>query len=350
MSREGLQKKIERIQSSKFSKEIFNVELFLDAMSEKGYNQRTLSKRMDIDPASVSSWVTYKSMPKLPNATIICELLGVSRRDLILRGKRASDYKNMLIEKYEKELSGQADTEEKSTEESKEEKKDDLPKFRRITSSRVDECFNTINDNVLLLASVLLRGAKETSNNTESILKDILDRQNEMMMLCCDMMSRLDTLERKESIVVKRVEQSVELPLKCSPEEVVVDEVPLVKEKLYPKYTKESVDAILRSFSSDVKFKEFRGQVMNMAAIYSDIKGIASNQALSEVYKKMTNVYGIVFTQLRKEYKEKNGSNPSSTLQAVYSNEMYRSIMHSILSDMVSNAVEEVEVRNYGNV
>lgn len=63
---------------------------------------------------------------------------------------------------------------------------------------------------------------------------------------------------------------------------------------------------------------------------------------LSEAYKKLTNVYGVVYAQLRKDFYRVNGYSSKSTLEMVYwlqtNDKNYKGLLESILEDMVANA------------
>ena len=63
-----------------------------------------------------------------------------------------------------------------------------------------------------------------------------------------------------------------------------------------------------------------------------------SKDVLTEIYEKMTNVYGIVWEQDYKEWRRTNQGVPR-TLNIIFNNEQYKSIFESILSDKYDEAV-----------
>lgn len=74
-------------------------------------------------------------------------------------------------------------------------------------------------------------------------------------------------------------------------------------------------------------------------AIYDrNISYKMSKDVLTEIYEKMTNVYGIVWEQDYKEWRRTNQGVPR-TLNIIFNNEQYKSIFESILSDKYDEAV-----------
>lgn len=63
-----------------------------------------------------------------------------------------------------------------------------------------------------------------------------------------------------------------------------------------------------------------------------------SKDVLTEIYEKITNVYGIVWEQDYKEWRRTNQGVPR-TLNIIFNNEQYKSIFESILSDKYDEAV-----------
>lgn len=67
------------------------------------------------------------------------------------------------------------------------------------------------------------------------------------------------------------------------------------------------------------------------------------------IYKYMNRNYGIVWEQEIKDYVDRNNSvKKPSTIEAIYDNEMLRSIFDAVLSDMVGEVGEAGEVREVG--
>lgn len=66
---------------------------------------------------------------------------------------------------------------------------------------------------------------------------------------------------------------------------------------------------------------------------------------LSEAYKKLTNVYGVVYDQLRKDFYRVNGYSSQSTLEMVYwletNDKNYKGLLEAVVHDIVAN--EKVE-------
>lgn len=64
-------------------------------------------------------------------------------------------------------------------------------------------------------------------------------------------------------------------------------------------------------------------------------------EIMQYIYRYMNRVYGVVWDQEIKEYKERNGlSATPATIDVIYDNESYRSIFESILFDLCENSCE----------
>ncbi len=106
--------------------------------------------------------------------------------------------------------------------------------------------------------------------------------------------------------------------------------------------------------NADTKSNEMTYDKWRLEVIYPLVdklalsKGTDRRVILSSMYKKMNNIYGIVWPQLYKDYFNKYGSKSSSTLRSIYylekevpygtyGNEHYEDLLENLLKEDISN-------------
>lgn len=93
---------------------------------------------------------------------------------------------------------------------------------------------------------------------------------------------------------------------------------------------------------NEYKYQKWKAEVGDKVnAIYDrSLNYLESKEILREIYKYMTNVYGVCWQQDQKEWFSQHGYKPKTT-EIIFNNEQYKSIFDSVLDDKYVKAFEE---------
>lgn len=106
--------------------------------------------------------------------------------------------------------------------------------------------------------------------------------------------------------------------------------------------TEQTSKIIVNDNTLEKKWKEDISTKVN--AIYDRyLSYVESKEVFKELYKYMTNVYGIVWEQDFKEWRRENSGVPK-TLKIIFNNAQYKSIFDAILLDKYNKAMERDKV------
>ena len=132
------------------------------------------------------------------------------------------------------------------------------------------------------------------------------------------------------SMVQDMQEQLTKLSI---PKVVEVEPVNVVKEKpIAFIVNKEEIDRLISGFDVKDTFEEYRKKVNCMISIIASYKKTTHKQVLHDYYKLMTNVYGVVYAQLKKDYYSKYQHKDSGSLELLYEEPIFREVFYNVLS------------------
>lgn len=162
-----------------------------------------------------------------------------------------------------------------------------------------------------VLAAAFLSKQKSETEALRAEIKELKELiQSKFDRWNADMSKVLELFLRTQSIA------SVDSPKKIPVQRPVSKEYQVWKEQVY--------SLVAKIMESDCRYKQSRA-------------------VLLAAYRRMRNVYGFVYEQAEKEYKERHGDcSKPSTIEVIYDSDTYRSLLVPILKDML----ESVEVKD----
>ena len=92
---------------------------------------------------------------------------------------------------------------------------------------------------------------------------------------------------------------------------------------------------LVSGFSWDDDFEAYKKKIYRMAAIIACYKKCPRKSVLHSFYIEMTNTYGVVYDQLKKEYYANYQHASSGSTELIYEDNKFRQIFYNLISDML---------------
>ena len=274
------------------TEKVFMYEKLEDCIQKSGMSKNKICRILGIGDSTFSNWKLHKH-PTMKTLARVCELLDADINTL---------FEEIEIKKEEPANNKpEATTEVEKTEIIAPKITDGYKVIEPIHN--LYERMEIINNNILLLASQLqnMKTLPVTEPAKESTAEKIKEEQ---------------PAEKEETKPAKPVAKKTD----C-------------EEKYQEMLAKKMNDVDTDTLSQET----FIGKINGMVALIAKAKDSTFNNMMHHYYKELTNVYGVVYDQLKKEYIAAHGGSPKSTMEMVYQNKDIRRIMFNIIATDLSH-------------
>jgi len=265
----------------------FDMKAFAEYVRNSEYSQASLCKAVGISHATPSNWSKKFSWNAFTKKGVedICKLLGVRTEDLVKSRVGAQDASDVSLP------SGYRD-------------------IRDIPVGQVGKIFEIMNSNILLLAKEVQELKQSTTVNRD-LVNSCMDKLN----------TYLDGIVNASITVV-------------NPLADVLD----AKDELPDKVKNPADDISVDDYDPKDSYEVYRNKLNNMAHILALAEGLTHKQELTKLYKDMTKVYGVVYDQLERDFRQEHHRSSSCSMELLYDNELFREIFFATTVDKVHAA------------
>lgn len=288
----------------------FDYESLAKAIKDSGLSQNKVSKILGISSSNFCNWKKSKTGPSKDIMPRLCSLLNISSDSLFKEEKEENDYakrKDLVLETLsEKDKQGLLETLDSVG---------NIPGFKKINTKNIDEIFDILNSNILLLAKNMDTATKLYESKIEGLNKEI------------------KTLEEKITSLSK--EEAKEKPKAVAPKDTHKESSVLVSIG-DQKHEGTRVENLVGGYNREDSFQTYRYKINQMVSVIAAKNNNTHKQTLHQFYQKLNQEYGVVYDQLKKDFKVANSRKETGTIELVYSVELYRKIFYNLISTELS--------------
>ncbi len=277
---------------NKNTEKVFVYERLEDCIQKSGMSKNKICRILGIGDSTFSNWKVHKH-PTMKTLKRVCELLDAEIDTL---------FKEVEIKKEEPvNNKPEATTEIEKTE---------------IIAPKITDGYKII----------------EPAHN----LYERMEIINNNILLLASQLQNMRTLPITEPAKVITEEETKEK--QPAEKEETKPARPVAKKTDHEEKYKEMLDKKINNVDTDELSQEtFIGKINGMVALIAKAKDSTFNNMMHHYYKELTNVYGVVYDQLKKEYVTAHGGSPKSTIEMVYQNKNIRRIMFNIIATDLSH-------------
>ena len=277
----------------KISTRLVDVVMLKQLVLEKGYTIQKFSSILGISPSIFWKWENLDTHPSGDTVKRIADFLGVDEETLY----RSED--NVVDEVTE--VTTVTDTTDISN-------IDNV--FKEIGETQnVHVQFDTVNSNVILLANVL---------------KEYIDEKFDILT------AKMDVLSTELSEYYQRLELSIDNgKLKPKPQAYFINRV--------------EVNKLITGYNENDDYEKYRDKINRMVSVISSVTKAPHKNILHGFYIDMTNTYGVVYDQCKKEYFEKYQHTDSGSTELLYENPIFKQIFYNVISDELKRVTKDMK-------
>lgn len=173
----------------------------------------------------------------------------------------------------------------------------------------VHELFEIINSNIMAVANALSDYIESQNDKNDEFIKAINELNINNTAKIVSIIGEITNSQNKSD---KKQQDKITKPIAV---------------------TNEEVSKLSSSYKEEDSYEIYRNKINRMISIISAYTGFTRNQLLHDFYSTMTNVYGCVYDQLKKEFHSRYKYNETSSMELIYFNEIFRQIFYNIISD-----------------
>ena len=282
----------------------------LDASVKKhGVSPEKIEKTIGAAKGTYSGWLSGKPV-KDTHAVAVAKILGV----------RVSDVFVLASDKAAKPKANPSD---------------DIAKSPELSSVKgmlqVFDVFGVINDNLQSMTDYMTsldsKAAKRQDELNSSVKKDI-----------AVLSSRLDSIEKSMSLILEKIEDV------HKPDNTKIVQIDSKKSQLKRKMPAVSSEPVNSTFSLTDDFEHYVKKINSMAQHIASASGQTRDDVLHMFYTEMNRTYGVVYDQLKKEYKANHGTSQAWSMALLYDNTLFREIFFHIVQAMYEEVCTQKEI------
>lgn len=283
-------------------KEQFNHQRLETAIKNSGMTKNKICKILNISSQSFINWRNRGTTPSDEILSRLAELLDINAEDLF----------DVVTEEVV----------EKPKAEPKEKDGFVLNKgFKKIDTQNIHDIFEIINSNILLLADNM---SKATLISDAKIAK-LEEELQEIKKIA------------SEKTVIALKKAPVEEEKKEEAKSGAVDKaIAKIKEKEVENVQPQK---LLVAYNKDDTFQMYREKINRMVSIIANKNNDTYKQTMHKFYEEMNRVYGVVYSQLEKEFKDKYHRKHTGTVELIYESEMYRQLLYNMVATKLSRMI-----------
>lgn len=105
-----------------------------------------------------------------------------------------------------------------------------------------------------------------------------------------------------------------------------------------------NMGVIEQKYDESDSYEVYSRKIMRYVGAIASMRGVTTKQVLCDCYKEMTNVYGVVFDQLRKEYRDKYGQPAPSSMELLYKSGIFTGVFFNVVVSAYQNATSSISV------
>lgn len=298
----------------------WNNEKFKELLEQKNYMLIDFCKKIKTDRSNFSSYSRGKSLPSIENLVKMCNVLGCSSMDLVgVSEKEINDYVGYeIFEVIENDKSVIED--KKAKEDIKEEKYN----YVHFTNENVIKNLNIINENIILLVRDFSESIKTLTNTVNALVEKNNSLEDKIKSLESTITkTNVNSINKKNNAVIKDVETN-------NIEKTVKNAVSY-NNRYGAVCSDKEMQTIINGDCKEDNYETYKGKIYKLAAYLSRKKNLIFNQIMHDNYEKFKVVYGINLNELKKDTKT------SSSLEAIYTNELTRELFFNMVCDKASS-------------
>lgn len=277
---------------NKDTKKVFVYERLEDCIQKSGMSKNKICRILGIGDSTLSNWKVHKH-PTMKTLKRVCEL-----------------------------LDAEIDTLFEEVEIKKEKPVEEVVK-NTITAEKTETAMPVITDGY------------KTIEPTHNLYERMEIINNNILLLASQLqnMKTLPAIEPAKEITIEETKEK-----QPAEKEEAKPAKPVAKKTDHEAKCKEMLEKKINDVDTDTLSQEsFIGKINDMVALIAKAKDSTFNNMMHHYYKELTNVYGVVYDQLKKEYVAVHGGSPKSTMEMVYQNKDIRKIMYNIIATDLSH-------------
>jgi transcriptional regulator with XRE-family HTH domain len=296
------------------SKAKWNNEKFKELLEQKNYMLIEFCKKIKTDRSNFSSYSRGKSLPSVENLVKMCDVLGCSSMDLVgVSEEEINDYLGYeVFEVIENDKS--------VTEDIKEEKYN----YAHFTNENVINNLNIINENIILLVKDFSESIMILTNTVNTLVEKNNSLEDEIKSLeTIITKTNVNSINKEDNTVIKNIE--------TNNKEKTVKNTISHNNRYGVVCSDKEMQTIINGDCKEDNYETYKGKIYKLAAYMSRKKNLIFNQIMHDNYEKFKVVYGINLNELKKDTKT------SSSLEAIYTNELTRELFFNMVCDKASS-------------
>lgn len=273
----------------------FNYEALLNATENAGLTPHKVCNILGISTSSYWNWKNTGKGPGKETLPRLAKLLNVEPSVFYTEPTQNDSVKN-------------GDSANNSA--------DTPARYKNIDTQNIMDIFGVINDNILTFVNDANKAAVENQNKIDVLQKTVNELTQKMDLL----LHLVGPANNKEHTALTK---PIDAPKTVR--------VPMTSE------FKSLSEAYNRNDSYDV----YKNKINRMVGMITAKTQDTHKQTLHKLYKEMTNVYGVVFDQLEKDYIAKYKKKNNGTIELLYENELFRNIFYNLVVSKAGTVLKE---------
>lgn len=298
----------------------WNNEKFKELLEQKNYMLIEFCKKIKTDRSNFSSYSRGKSLPSVENLVKMCNVLGCSSMDLVgVSEEEINDY--LGYEVFEVIENDKSVIEDKKV---KEDIKEEKYNYVHFTNENVIHNLNIINENIILLVKDFSESIKTLTNTVNTLVEKNNSLEDKIKSLeTIITKTNVNSINKEDNTVIKNIE--------TDNKEKTVKNTVSYNNRYGVVCSDKEMQAIINGDCKEDNYESYKGKIYKLAAYMSRKKNLIFNQIMHDNYEKFKVVYGINLNELKKD------TNTSSSLEAIYTNELTREIFFDMVCSKASS-------------
>lgn len=196
--------------------------------------------------------------------------------------------------------------------------------YVHFTNENVIHNLNIINENIILLVKDFSESIKTLTNTVNTLVEKNNNLEDKIKSLeTIITKTNVNSINKEDNTVIKNIE--------TDNKEKTVKNTISYNNRYGVVCSDKEMQAIINGDCKEDNYESYKGKIYKLAAYMSRKKNLIFNQIMHDNYEKFKVVYGINLNELKKDTKT------SSSLEAIYTNELTREIFFNMVCSKASS-------------
>ena len=274
---------------------------------EKGYTVSRVCEIVGIANSAYWNWEHNNGKANIDTIKRVCNLLGIDIHDVLMPTETVQTAEDVKVVSDVVSEAIESEVEENP--------------FKEIGDTQnVHTQFDTVNTNVMVLANVL---------------KAYIDEKFDILN------AKMDILGTETHKDLSEYYQRLMLELESNR----VFDASMGSGKKPQAFFINAVEAtkLLTGYNENDTYERYKDKINRMVSMISSVTKTPHKNILHGFYIEMTNTYGVVYDQCKKEYFEKYQHRDNGSTELIYENPIFRQIFYNMISDELKKVTKDIK-------